>query len=104
MIRAYCNCRNEIEENVDSIFEQKYSKYKITYHKFIPKILKIYQILIALYICNFVSLENVEISTQILNRQLFHCNDVETTSFQRTISDWVAVSYIYIYIYIYIFA
>ena len=49
-LERYCNCWNEIETNVDSYFERKYSKYKIMYHKFIPKILKIYQTLIALSI------------------------------------------------------
>jgi len=42
----YCNCRNE--KNVDSTFERKYSKYKIMYRKFIPKMLKMYQTFIAL--------------------------------------------------------
>ena len=67
---------------VDSIFEQKYFKInKITYHKFIPKILKIYQIShCTLYIRNFLSFENIEISMQVSNRQLFY-KDVETTSF-----------------------
>jgi len=74
---------------VDSIFEQKYFKInKITYHKFIPKILKMYQIShCTLYIRNFLSFENIEISMQVSNRQLFY-KDVETTSFWGTISDW----------------
>jgi len=40
----------------------------------------------TLYIHNFLSLENVEISMQVSNRQFFHRNDVETTSFRGTIS------------------
>jgi len=58
------------------------------YHKFIPKLLKMYQTLIALYVRNFLLLENVEISMQVSNRQLFYRNDVETTSFRGIISDW----------------
>jgi len=87
-LKRYCNYRNEIEQNVDSTFERKYSKYKITYHKFIPKkyiVKNVSNSHCTLYIHNFLSLENVEISMQVLNRQLF----VITTSFRETTSDWV---------------
>jgi len=44
----------------------------------------------TLYIRNFLSLENVEISMQVSNRQLSYHNDsIETMSFRGTISDWV---------------
>jgi len=60
----------------------------MTYHKFIPKILKMYQTL-SLHSYIIFCLENVEISMQVSNRQLLHRNDVETMSFRGTISDWI---------------
>jgi len=63
----------------------------ITY-TYIKKFEKCVKLPLLSFIRNFWLLENVEISTQVLNRQLFELNDVETISFRRTISDWVGSS------------
>jgi len=48
----------------------------------------------TLYIRNFLSFENVEISMQVSNRQLFYRNDVETMFFRGTT---ILTECIYIY-------
>jgi len=74
-LERYCNCQNKIKKNVDLTFEQKYSKYKITYHIFISKILKMYETLIALstYVIFYHS---KMLKFWCKFQQLFHHNDV----------------------------
>jgi len=83
-----------MKKKINSTFERKYSKYKMMYHKIYTKNIKnISYFHCTLYIRNFLSLENVEISMQVSNRQLFHRNDVEKTFFRGAISDWDCYDY-----------
>jgi len=60
---------------------------RLRYHKFIPKTLKMYQTLIALF-TYVIFCHSKMLKFQCKFRIDNFFNDVETMSFRRTISDW----------------